>query len=118
MRNLRCRYVVGDTLVPARLRVYRLANTHSLHSVSGLIEYCVSSIDTNELQRTDKYDSYIGIRNVILGVFCNAIINLKTNNGWPRLAKSTRFPGRLPVFHHFYPSTRLKKNLPVLEIGI
>ena len=23
-----------------------------------------------------------------------------------RLAKSTRFPGRLPVFYHFYPSTR------------
>ena len=23
-----------------------------------------------------------------------------------RLAKSTRFPGRLPVFQHFYPSTR------------
>ena len=26
------------SVTPARLRVYRLANTHSLHSVSGLID--------------------------------------------------------------------------------
>ena len=71
------------SVTPARLRVHRLANMHSLHSVSGLIDrvYCVSSIDTDESQRTGKYDSYIGIQNVILGVFCNAIINLKTSNG-------------------------------------
>ena len=29
---------IRDVGEPARLRVYRLANTHSLHSVSGLID--------------------------------------------------------------------------------
>ena len=35
-----------------------------------------------------------------------------------RLAKSTRFPGRLPVFQHFYPSTRFLIFLPVFGIPI
>ena len=33
-----------------------------------------------------------------------------------KLAKSTRFPGNLPVFYHFYPSTRFLTFLPVLGI--
>ena len=36
----------------------------------------------------------------------------------PKLAKSTRLPGSLPVFYHFYPSTRFFKFLPVLGIPI
>ena len=35
-----------------------------------------------------------------------------------KLAKSTRLPGSLPVFYHFYPSTRFFKFLPVLGIPI
>ena len=35
---------------------------------------------------------------------------------WPKLAKSTRFPGNLPIFYHFYPSTRFLTFLPVLGI--
>ena len=35
-----------------------------------------------------------------------------------RLAKSTRFPGRLPVFQHFYPSTRFLIFLHVFGIPI
>ena len=35
-----------------------------------------------------------------------------------KLAKSTRLPGSLPVFYHFYPSTRFLKFLPVLGIPI
>ena len=34
-----------------------------------------------------------------------------------KLAKSTRLPGSLPVFYHFYPSTRFFKFLPVLGIS-
>ena len=37
---------------------------------------------------------------------------------WIKLAKSTRLPGSLPVFYHFYPSTRFFKFLPVLGIPI
>ena len=35
-----------------------------------------------------------------------------------KLAKPTRLPGSLPVFYHFYPSTRFFKFLPVLGIPI
>ena len=35
-----------------------------------------------------------------------------------KLAKSTRLPGSLPVFYHFYPSTRFFLFLPVLGIPI
>ena len=69
------------SLTPASARL-RLRVYHALAALSlppG--RYCVSSIDTDESQWTGKYDSYIGIRNVILGAFCNAIINLKTSNG-------------------------------------
>ena len=34
------------------------------------------------------------------------ILALRVDPVRVRLAKSTRFPGRLPVFQHFYPSTR------------
>ena len=37
---------------------------------------------------------------------------------WNKLAKSTRLPGSLPVFYHFYPSTRFFLFLPVLGIPI
>ena len=72
MRNSRCRCVVGDTCEAACLPT----GEHVLAALSLQPDrYCVSSIDTDELRRTGKYDSYIGIRNVIfsLGVFCNVI---------------------------------------------
>ena len=79
MRNSRCLCVVGY------LRVYRLTKTHSPYSQypPDSLDYRVSSIDADESRHTGKYDSYIGMRNVTLGVFCNAItgiINLKTSN--------------------------------------
>ena len=70
MRNSRCLCVVGY------LRVYRLTKTHSPYS-----QY---PPDADESRHTGKYDSYIVMRNVTLGIFCNAItgiINLKTSNG-------------------------------------
>ena len=80
MRNSRCRCVVGDTCEAACLPT----GEHVLAALSLQPDrYCVNSIDTDESQMTGKYDSYIGIRNVILGVFCNALINLKTSNGYP-----------------------------------
>ena len=75
------------SVTPARLRVTPCSPTgeHALAAISLRPDrqgaYCVSSIDTDESQRTGKYDSYIGIQNVRLGIFCNAIINLKTCNG-------------------------------------
>ena len=36
----------------------------------------------------------------------NGTRTLRSSSSTDRLAKSTRFPGRLPVFQHFYPSTR------------
>ena len=76
MRNSRCRRHV-------RSSVFTVPTGEHAIAVLSLRpdRYCVSSIDTDESQRTGKYDSYTGIRNVIFGVFCNAIINLKTSNG-------------------------------------
>ena len=70
---------VGDTCEAACLR-YRLEHAIAVLSLRP-DRYCVSSIDTDESQMTGKYDWYTGIRNVIFGVFCNAIINLKISNG-------------------------------------
>ena len=46
------------------------------------------------------------------------ILALRVDPVRVRLAKSTRFPGRLPVFQHFYPSTRFLIFLPVFGIQI
>ena len=59
MRNVGVGCVVDDTYeVPT--------GEHALDALSLWPDrYCVSSIDTNESQRTGKYDSYIGIRIII-----------------------------------------------------
>ena len=42
----------------------------------------------------------------------------KLLEAYNRLAKSTRFLGRLPVSYHFYPSTRFLTLLPIFGILI
>ncbi len=54
----------------------RLGETSRCHrdSVSGLVGP-TALLDTDDSRRTGKYYWYIGMRNVLLGVFCDAIIS-------------------------------------------
>ncbi len=70
------------------LRVYRLVSavrvrlgeTSRCHrdSVSGVVGPTALS-DTDDSRRTGKYYWYIGMRNVLLGVFCDARISRSYN---------------------------------------
>ena len=84
MRNSRCQSLDNSVFTDAVSAVrVRLGETSRCHrdSVSAGLVGPTALLDTDDSRRTGKYYWYIGMRNVLLGVFCDAIIYNVNDNG-------------------------------------
>ena len=66
-----------DSVSAVRVRLGETSRCHR-DSVSGLVGP-TALLDNDDSRRTGKYYWYIGMRNVLLGVFCDAIISRSYN---------------------------------------